>query len=624
MCRTGCYCILAILVASSVQGVFAAEGDSLVAWWKLDEGSGEIAADSSGNGLDGTITDANWVAPGYDGTGACLEFYHAGYVDLGDPDVLNFGTGDWTVTAWVRNNITGTDDEEKGTVYANGGDWGGGIRYTLCVGELQDGQLTLTCDDDSTKVQVTGTTQVNDGEWHLVVGMREGTALRVGADGQLEGEAGVSASYNLSGTSQHNAYIGVITDHRDATLKKMYEGLIDDVRVFSRALKEGHLQDLYKGKTPNFYKASSPSPADGEMAAPATVPLFQWNAGLDGVLHQLYLGASPELTEADLAMPSMPALLYFHPAGLEAGQTYYWRVDEIQADGTVTEGDVWSFMTQALTAYYPTPVDGALDVSPAATLTWLPGYGAVDHQIYFSDVLTNVNEAAAGADKGIQEETAFTPGDLEGLTTYYWRVDEILAGNVVKPGPVWSFTTTQSVDDFESYVDDFEAGDAIWEVWVDGLTNGTGAIVGNFDPPFAETSIVHGGLQSMPVDYNNIDGPFYSETELPFDSAQDWTANGAGVLVLFVRGNSTNDAAPVYVALEDTSGNVHAVPHPDAALATSRQWVRWPIPFSEFADAGVNMARIKTLYIGVGNRDNPQPDGAGRVYVDDISLTKPE
>ena len=81
-------------------------------------------------------------------------------------------------------------------------------------------------------------------------------------------------------------------------------------------------------------------------------------------------------------------------------------------------------MTQALTAYYPTPVDGALDVSPAATLTWLPGYGAVDHQIYFSDVLTNVNEAAAGADKGIQEETAFTPGDLEGLTTYYWRVDE--------------------------------------------------------------------------------------------------------------------------------------------------------------------------------------------------------
>ena len=44
-----------------------------------------------------------------------------------------------------------------------------------------------------------------------------------------------------------------------------------------------------------------------------------------------------------------------------------------RADGTVTEGDVWSFMTQAETAYYPTPADGALDASTAATLTWLPG-----------------------------------------------------------------------------------------------------------------------------------------------------------------------------------------------------------------------------------------------------------
>jgi hypothetical protein len=149
--------------------------------------------------------------------------------------------------------------------------------------------------------------------------------------------------------------------------------LIDDVRVFSRALKEGHLQDLYQGLMPNFYKAGDPSPADGEKAAPATVPLFRWSAGLNGVLHQLYLGTLPELTEANLAMPSSPVMVYYYAAGLEAGQTYYWRVDEIQADGTVTEGDVWSFMTQAETAYYPTPADGALDASTAATLTWLLG-----------------------------------------------------------------------------------------------------------------------------------------------------------------------------------------------------------------------------------------------------------
>jgi len=37
----------------------------------------------------------------------------------------------------------------------------------------------------------------------------------------------------------------------------------------------------------------------------------------------------------------------------------------------------------------------------------------------------------------------------------------------------------------------------------------------------------------------------------------------------------------------------------------------------------VNPARIKKIYIGVGDRDNPQPDGAGRIYVDDIIVTKP-
>ena len=183
MCRTGCLFILVVLSVSLTTVVFAGEDDPLVAWWKLDEGAGEIAADSSGSGLDGTITDATWSAPGYDDMGFCLEMERGAFVDLGNPDALNFGAGDWTVTAWINTTITGTAEADRGTIYANGGDNSGGVRYTLCVGELQDGQVTLTCDDDSTKAQATGTTMVNDGEWHLAVGMREGTTIRVAIDG---------------------------------------------------------------------------------------------------------------------------------------------------------------------------------------------------------------------------------------------------------------------------------------------------------------------------------------------------------------------------------------------------------------------------------------------------------
>jgi hypothetical protein len=58
-------------------------------------------------------------------------------------------------------------------------------------------------------------------------------------DGVLDGTNTLPAGYNLSGTSQHNAYVGAITDHRDATgatLEKFYNGVIDDLRIYNYAL----------------------------------------------------------------------------------------------------------------------------------------------------------------------------------------------------------------------------------------------------------------------------------------------------------------------------------------------------------------------------------------------------
>ena len=626
MYRIVTLCSVALLFASA-QGVFAAEDDPLVAWWTFDEGSGEIAADSSGNGLDGTITDANWVTPGWNSEGTCLELAGEGYVDLGNPDALNFGTGDWTVAAWVQTTLTGSGDENKGTIYANGGDWGGGIRYTLCVGESSEGLITLTCDDDATKVQATGTTLVNDGEWHLVVGMREGEAVRVYVDGQEDAQGQVAASYDLSGTSQHNAYIGVITDHRDASFKKPYRGLIDDVRVFSLALREDHIQDLYQGIAPNFEKAGIPEPADGLKTV--EVGLFRWSPGANAFFHEVYLGTSPDLTEDDLVMPQSPMTLYFHQGVLEPGQTYYWRVDEIQSDGTETEGDVWSFMTRDVTSYAPSPADGAMDASTMPTLTWLAGQGAVNHQLYLSDTFADVNEAAATADRGIVEGTAYEPNELEPLTAYYWRADGILLGGDVTTGPVWDFTTYRLVDDFEVYDANMEAGTAVFLTWFDGFEEPTnGSQAGYLDPQngtYNETrdAYVYSGGQSMPVDYNNTGEALYSEVERSWTLTEDWTDGEPATLVLHVLGRRDNDAAPLYVALTDSGGRSHAVVHEDPEVMTQGDWMTWTIPLSAFADAGVNLGRIASMAIGIGDPDGTSASGAtGLIYVDDIYLTK--
>ncbi|NLZ07134.1 MAG: hypothetical protein GXY19_18355, partial [Phycisphaerae bacterium] len=92
------------------------------------------------------------------------------------------------------------------------------------------------------------------------------------------------------------------------------------------------------------------------------------------------------------------------------------------------------------------------------------------------------------------------------------------------------------VDGFEDYTDDIEAGEAIFDTWVDGWVNQTGATVGYINAPFAEQTIVHGGGQSMPLQYDNSGSPFYSETTRVFDAAQDWSGNGANTLSVYFQG----------------------------------------------------------------------------------------
>ncbi len=366
--------------------------------------------------------------------------------------------------------------------------------------------------------------------------------------------------------------------------------------------------------------AREPNPADG---APAVlVPLLRWTAGDGALLHDVYLGTSPDLGPADLVAARIPLTMHYYVPGLQAGATYYWRVDEIAADGkTIYPGNVWSFTAQALTAYRPDPADAASATSPAARLTWLPGVGALKHHIYFGESLAAVTQGAAEVDKGTLTETSFAPGILAGLKTYYWRVDEIGAADAVKTGPIWSFTTYLSIDDFESYTDDVAAKTTIFDTWIDGLTNGlSGSTVGYAQAPFAEQTIVHGGKQSMPLDYNNVKSPFYSEAQREFASAQDWTVGDAGTLVLFVRGRVGNGSAPLYLIVKDASNRTATVLYPEMAVVGTARWTEWKIPLSSLA--GVNFAKVEQIAIGLGGKADPKAGGAGRIYIDDIYVTK--
>ena len=432
-----------------VLGIAGNASADLVAHWSFDDGSGTIVKDVSGNGNDGTLQgDPQWVAGKY---GAALEFDGDDFVDFGNPDVLNFGTGDWTITAWIKTTQT-----DRGTIFANGGDNSGGVRYTFATHEANDDRMTLTTDDNSTKVQAQGGTVVIDGQWYHVAAMREGTTISVYVNGVLDGTNTVPVGYDLSGTSQHNALIGAISDAQDATgntLEKFYIGIIDDERIYNHALTEVEIQVVMKGTVWPY--AIGPVPADGAMHADTWANL-SWSPGALAVSHDVYFGdnfddvsaGTPDSSgfqgnqASTFLVAGFPGFSY--PDGLVPGTTYYWRVDEVNDTdpNSPWKGDVWSFMIPPKTAYQPDPADAAESIDPDADLSWTAGFGSKLHTVYFGDNFDDVNNAAGGLPQGAATYTP--PGTLKLAKTYYWRVDEFDAVATYK-GHVWSFTTQGAV-----------------------------------------------------------------------------------------------------------------------------------------------------------------------------------
>ncbi len=596
---------------------------NLIGWWKLDEGAGATAADSSGKGHDGRFVGEPLWTEGFSGT--ALEFDGVDdYVLCAERSGTKPGVypkelmpaGGFTVACWVKlrqfayfssfvGNGLDTADDECGFFLYNYG-W---------VGESgQDFGLAIRTETAMNYVETPNTYKT--GTWYHLAATYDGRNVIIYVNGSVAaGPQSVGGPIRwisqATGNYPERFAIGVWLD---PGYDLWVDGAIDDVRYYSRVLAEAEVKKLAFRP-----KAHNPDPPDG--AAAVTMPLLKWTAGTSAQFHNVYLGTGLELGPADLVGPRLPFTMYYHVPGVQPGATYHWRVDEIEKDGVTTyTGDVWNFTAQALTAYSPTPADGSVDAAPASVLTWLPGQAAVKHHVYFSDTRDAVEQRAAGADKGEVADATFTPGNLANATAYFWAVDEVIATGGTKAGPVWTFTTYLPVDDFESYNDEPDKGTRLYETWVDGLTNGTGALAGYMTAPFAEQTIVHGGKQSMPLDYNNVASPFYSEAEREFATAQDWTVGEVSTLVLFVRGKSGNGPAPLYVIVTDASNHTATVSHPDAAVVVTAKWTDWKIPLTSLT--GVNLAKVRKIAIGVGDKANPKAGGAGLIFIDDIRVTK--
>jgi hypothetical protein len=391
----------------------------MIGYWTFDDPA-NLGADSSGKGNNGTVEgDAQFSSDAMIGTGALMLDGTDDYirVGLGSGNMLAGWTSDLTIAAWMKPDNTsrqyncffGHTTENNGVKFEL---VGGNFLFTTLG--VQDYNLTVS-------------PAFQSGEWaHVALTFSKQYLATFYANGKKVGEVSGSAPATTATGNYNIGYGGYWA-------AEQFQGLLDEVRIYNHTLSEAEIRQL--AFRPKAYK---PSPADG--AEGVTAPLLGWTAGTTAAFHDVYFGTNP--TPGPAEYKGRQGYLVYWFGVLTPGTTYYWRVDEIEADGTtIHTGNVWSFTAAPSTAWNPTPPHGARYVSTDADLSWSAGMNAVKHDVYFGTNQADVANGTGGTFKINQTTVTFDPGTLAEGTTYYWRIDGIEQGGAMHPGNVWSFTT---------------------------------------------------------------------------------------------------------------------------------------------------------------------------------------
>ncbi len=395
----------------------------LVVHWRLDEGSGTTAYDSSGNGYDGEFVGTPEWIQGHNSPGA-LHFTAEAQIVLYSFDAaVEWPAG--TVAVWVKADTVGQ------------GNWNGVFSSHI----PNSAGFQMDTDDGNPgnyRFQpggiIFGTVTT---DWvHLAIAW-DGTSANTYYNGSLASSGTVTAT-----NTTFNQFAMAINRNAANTLM----GLFDDLRIYDHALSEFEILGAMTGQPWPY--AFGPNPADGTLHEDTWINLA-WIPGDLAVSHDVYLGESFDDVNAGaesvfqgnqagtaliVGFPGFP-----YPDGLVPGTTYYWRVDEVNdtEPNSPWKGDVWSFMVPPKTAYDPVPADGVKFIDPNVQLSWMPGFGTRLHHVYFGDNFDDVNIAAGGLP---QTDATYTSGTLELDKVYYWRIDEF-EGVETHKGDVWSFKT---------------------------------------------------------------------------------------------------------------------------------------------------------------------------------------
>jgi hypothetical protein len=241
-----------VVAFSQIQLTAGDVATGLVGWWKLDDGSGTTAADSSGNGDNGTLSSSSgWSGnhPSNSPASGSMDFSNNNMFTANVPttDVDNA-----TISAWVYwNGTTGTQGGNGQCIAYNG--WPQGHGFGLYLNN--NGFLTVLVGG----ILGVGTgVQMPAESWQYVVAVEQNDQLTVYLDG-VPVLSNDPCTPNAITPASDRMFIGNFTPVGNSYYDD-FPGLIDDVRVYNTALSAAEISAIFDQIAPQTPTPSIATP----------------------------------------------------------------------------------------------------------------------------------------------------------------------------------------------------------------------------------------------------------------------------------------------------------------------------------------------------------------------------
>ena len=199
--------------------------DDAAGIWLFDEGKGGVAADTSGNGNDGEVSGAKWAEGKF---GGALEFEPPHVVRVEPSDSLNF-KDQMTIATWVYMNkgVSDTAIRRNGSYLLEVQSGGERVPGAYVFGIWSGGGFTGG---------VWGRTVVEPEKWYHIVGLYDGSEMKLYVDGTLEAAVKQDGDVDQAGELLFGTFGG-----------EKFIGRLDEIIFFDRGITEAEIAALMKG-----------------------------------------------------------------------------------------------------------------------------------------------------------------------------------------------------------------------------------------------------------------------------------------------------------------------------------------------------------------------------------------